>query len=326
MYNARADNQHKKHRREQRFSTESALDFVNAPITAEEIASWEEDSPDLSLNGIRKAIKRKRLTIFKDTAPEEDRFQPMPQPKDLGTLALAEKSASAINARRPYPELSATPALDQDMDEDLDEVGDLDGNNTVVSDADLVQLHSTIFFQESSGGPQPDLTEEGLAEEADRILLGSDTTYGTAHAFIDIYAAIRDETRPVRDETSRQFICQTPGCPYRTPSVTLIRDHQRRCTPETFLAQQSRLTGYPCDQTPGCPYIARTRTKLTNHKKRCNPSLVAKNMLKDFTPPKPIHCATPGCTYKSLSPHHLKRHESTCTEEKVAEKLRRQMA
>ncbi|KAJ6093103.1 hypothetical protein N7486_008392 [Penicillium sp. IBT 16267x] len=83
VFNERAANKDKKHRREPRFSSDSATDTVNAPMTQQDIQEWDERTKandglarDFSHNTVKQAarnnIRLERLARFKKNAMEEN--------------------------------------------------------------------------------------------------------------------------------------------------------------------------------------------------------------------------------------------------------------
>jgi len=241
MYNRRADNQGKKHRREQKFSSGSALEAVNAPITEDEIVSQNGGIPTLGTSertlAIR-AIKRRRLEIFKDTADPEDQYSlTPPQPNNL--IALTEKSASDINANhRPQPQghLSnrSTDASVPNINMAIPSPDPSYPNDPTITEADVTLLQSTIFNVSSENS---DLTEEalGLDEEIDLIRLGSerDTPLNTVRTFIDTYTRINRELL---------HCAVTPGCEFTCTSLWSFREHEIDCRSNAAARASSAAT------------------------------------------------------------------------------------
>ncbi|KAJ6102727.1 hypothetical protein N7486_005154 [Penicillium sp. IBT 16267x] len=63
LYNERAANQAKRHRREPLFSSQSAIEVVNAPISKQEVQAWEEDHEGrhITIKAIHQDIRQRRL-------------------------------------------------------------------------------------------------------------------------------------------------------------------------------------------------------------------------------------------------------------------------
>lgn len=337
VFNERAANKARKHRREPCFSTESAMDTVKAPVTQQEIQDWDERNEsreghtrDLSQNGvkmtIRRNIRRERLARFKENAIPENRFEQKPRPQNL--VALAEISGSAMNASRsnlsrayslppsgstvtptivenrldPRPSVSTvTPtAVESNLDPTLEE--DLD--QMEVSAAELEHLQDTLFpsryglDEESMPGP----TNTGIDEEAERLLLGVEYTAEnvTSETFIDTYARINVVRNSIFG--SRWMAFKKTKSYETTIGSYSVRGNSRDEPSPWF---------YRCQKTPGCLFQTLYLGVIRKHHVMCKESL---NVVHKPTPR--IQCTHEGCTktfasQKTLTGHVKSTHSWT---------------
>ncbi|KAJ5910250.1 hypothetical protein N7504_004893 [Penicillium tannophilum] len=254
LYNDRAANQAKRHRREPVFSADSAIDVFNAPVTEQEIVAWNDENGDRKIRTQKRnrIIKRQRLTIFKDDAVPENRFT-----SDGAQPPMLEKSASAINAR-PMPIMSQGTIIPIDPSI-LDDEGSLEATEVPIMDVNLLQ--ATIFDQANdpttAGGHNDSLP---VVDESERLFLGLDEDEGTTAMptteFIGRYARLnivllqafarkwralaRNEPSDVslhsvtgnsRDEpTPFVFHCHNHGCSYETIIKDTLQQHERACS------------------------------------------------------------------------------------------------
>jgi hypothetical protein len=330
LFNERAANQAKRHRREPAFSSESATDIVKAPVSKQEVQEWREANEGRQVRTavIYRDIRQHRLNTFRKTAAPEDRWATSSRTHRPNLVALAERSASALNAGPtvtvgPGPEIVPIDPRILDDEDILEE--------TEVPDADLRLLESTIFRE----GDWPyDSTSSLLEGGADRFSLGVDEgtiamSAMSAAGFVDRYSRINvvanqsfarawQETSAHRDmrlhsnsmsgnsrdaPTPFMYRCQkTTGCSYETCMKLSHQKHERTCAEDLVDLQRRRKTSaFQCPYD-GCGKIFGSQATLTGHV----------DSVHKWVPQPCEHGCDPTKTYSSKSQYktHLESHNS----------------
>lgn len=324
LYNARAANKSKPHRREPRFSSTSAMDLVKAPVTDQEVREWKErNEPSSGGQGkkykdssdkirIRKIIRRERLASFEMNAEPENPFQQKPEPRNLVTLA--SRTASAINARQLPPSTVSVPTNSEipthtNIDPALFE--DDSFEQIQVPAMDLHLLHTTLFATQGDelseatlSGPIGHNDITSIEEEGDRILLGADdgTKAPSAESFIDNYARIN----VVNSTTfARKWPSYSSGKPFDdTIGLVSVRGHSRD-DPTPYI--------YRCQKTPNCPFQTTQKRSLGQHQDVCSEAL-AETIRERQDGSSHFKCPREGChstftSQKTLNVHIKGTHD-----------------
>ncbi|OQE16250.1 hypothetical protein PENFLA_c028G03204 [Penicillium flavigenum] len=258
LYNARAANRSKIHRRAPRFASASAVDVVNAPVTEQEIHEWQE-------RNARQGQAKRRLQAGIQ----------QPEPRQTSLVALTARTASAINARRsPSPSVSVPTGSRIQTNSDIDPAlfdNDL-LEQTRVSAADINLLQTTLFPADEPG----EATEPGqighndstaIDEEADRLLLGGDggTNADSAETFVEHYSRIN----VVRCEI-RSFAVKWAAYLANKPKDDPIGFHSMRGNSRDDLTPYM----YRCEKTPNCSYQTEVKSHIVEHERARSKHLV----------------------------------------------------
>ncbi|KAJ5522257.1 hypothetical protein N7527_006372 [Penicillium freii] len=310
LYNDRAANRSKVHRREPRFASTSAVDVVNAPVTEQEIHEWQERNArqGQAKRRLQAGIRRERLASFIENAEPEDISKQKPEPRQTSLVALAARSASAINARRSSPSVTVPtdsriptdPNIDPALfDNDLLE-------QTSVPAADINLLQTTLFLADEPG----EATEPGqighndcttIDEEADRLLLGGDggTNADSAESFIKHYSQIN--------------VVRSEGHGYSVKWAAYLANKSKDDTIDSIAMRgNSRDDPTPymhrCEKTPNCSYQTDSRSSMVQHERTCSKHLVELRQKQEDVS-SCVKCPYEGCSRTFLSRDAMLSHK-----------------
>ncbi len=167
LWNDRADNKLKPHRREPRFAEISLLDIVKAPVPNDEVNEWIAQKEDKAVDPSKQTQQNRRARY----AIREKRL-----------AECSSVKASLTKRPPPPPPLPSRPA-DLDLDTIDPDLLQLDG-------IDVEQLWQQVFVGETSEATTVPLysaeQESRLVEESGRMLCSVDSPL-TAEQWIELY-------------------------------------------------------------------------------------------------------------------------------------------
>ena len=325
IYNAIAQNKDKRHRREAKFGTGSAIDEVRATVTEEEMQSWHKrhaedekglsEEPAVRKRRARAGVQRERLENYKENAvPIANPYKDINGGLGVSRTPLAPRSSNTMNLqlqqRLPQPSPPASMVDDANIDprlksSDSSILPQGDGSSDIeVDESAFNSLHAMMFPQNDENGNLPEIDDDPSgtttlhedAEEAARLLTSSYALKNTAETWIDYYSRIN--------------IISNNGFPGPW--------HAREKDPKAFqeaLAQRSTSGNsrddptplvHHCVKTPNCPFQTYFPTALRKHEKICTEGSVAAQ--EQATSAERFVCDEPGCGAEFASRSGLKGH------------------
>ncbi|OQD68729.1 hypothetical protein PENDEC_c031G04877 [Penicillium decumbens] len=248
VWNARAKNKGQQHSKEPKFSTESPIDIIKAPITAEEVQRYEEEHPaaarQLSRKSLWMRIRQQRLAKWKeqtepDTASSRNNDDTLEHRQDVNDLAMF-----------------ITGQDNQSSDDRAQDMSFLESYEGEQSDNTMTLPEFISFYSRInviSGHP---FYRPWSKLQKDPLSTDVDLTFWSGNS--------RDTPTPF------MYRCTvTAGCDYQTPALSTLNRHKSTCTDELLQKRQRRSEAsaaqpYPCPHQ-GCEAIFPNNKSLKCH-------------------------------------------------------------